>query len=68
MWQQVYLCQDERPLREQVRHAEAAQAGDEEGVVGLGPVAAHHLHRYPCRADSVKVEGKWVTESDEARQ
>lgn len=47
-----YLCQDKGPLFQEAGHLEAAQPGDEEGVVGLGPVTAHHLHRDPRGSDS----------------
>lgn len=51
-----YLCQDEWSLLQQTWHAKAAQPGDEEGVVGLRPVTAHHLHRYPCCTNPTETE------------
>ena len=39
-------------LLEELGNAEAAQAGDQQRVMGLGPVAAYHLHRQPRGANA----------------
>lgn len=68
----VYLGKDERLLLRHTDHSEAAQASDEEGVVGLRPVAAHHLHRYSRSADPTRQRQRelreWVGDSEEPRK
>lgn len=58
-WGELYLGKDKRPLLQHTDDLKAAQSSDQEGVVGLRPVAAHHLHRYSCSANPTQRK-QWV--------
>lgn len=60
----MYLCEEKGSLLKQTWHTKAAQSSDEEAVVGLWPVTAHHLHCYPCCTDSTErqSEKEWERE------
>lgn len=56
-----YLGKDKRSLLQHIGNLKAAQSSNQEGVVGLWPVAAHHLHCDSSSADPTE-KRQWESE------